>query len=99
MNIDFKTITTRIAPVLKNLSKYASLSVFILFFGLAGFLVLRINQLTGAEPGDDLVAEKLKGVTRPRIDQRAVDAMESLEDQNVNVKALFDDARQNPFAE
>jgi hypothetical protein len=99
MNVDIKNITTRLTPILKSLSKYTSLAVLLLFLGLAGFLVLRINQLTGAEPGDDLVAEKLKGVTRPKVDQKAVEAMENLEDQNVNVKALFDEARQNPFAE
>jgi hypothetical protein len=67
--------------------------------GLYGFLLLRINTLTRQEPSDDAVTEKLQTVKRPRLDKSLADKLENLEGQDTEVKALFEQARQNPFAE
>lgn len=67
--------------------------------GLIGFLVFRINQLATAEPSEALIEEKLQTVARPKLDQTVINRIQQLQDQNVEVRSLFDQARNNPFNE
>ncbi len=97
--LSLKDIPAKLSPLLHVVRRYLGV-VFIACFVLAyGFLVLRINSLARSEPGDDAVAAKLQTVQRPKLYQDAVDKIEQLEDQSVEVQSLFDQARQNPFAE
>ena len=99
MKLDFKDIPAKLAPALQVVRKYLTL-IFILSFMFAYvFLVFRINSLARREPTDDAVTEELKTVQRPKLDQSAVDKIEDLQAQNIDVKALFEEARRNPFDE
>ncbi len=92
-------ITAKFTPILDVVKKYL-LVVFLLFFaGIYGFLLFRIETLANAKPDEDAILEKLKTVQRPRLDEAAAKKIQSLEDQNISVQTLFDQARQNPFAE
>jgi hypothetical protein len=99
MNIDLKTLLSKLKPAIAFLRRYTALIAIAIFVGMYGFLILRINQFTAAEPGDDAVTEKLQGVQRPKVDQSIVDKMHQLEDQNIQVQTLFKQARDNPFTE
>ncbi|HTE57218.1 MAG TPA: hypothetical protein VK694_00585 [Verrucomicrobiae bacterium] len=99
MNIDLKTITTKLAPLAQKLRKY-TVFIFVMFFlGLYAFMLLRINTLTRQEPSDEAITEKLQTVKRPKLDKKLAEKIENLQAQNVEVKSLFEQARQNPFAE
>lgn len=63
-----------------------------------GFVVWRVNALVHVEPTSSQVASELNS-TSPKIDQATVDKIKQLQDNSVNVQALFDQARQNPFHE
>lgn len=78
---------------------YLGLLFVLTMLGLYSFLVFRINSLTTAEPTDDAITEKLNTVQRPKVDQTVIDKVQSLEDNSVEVKALFQEARDNPFSE
>jgi hypothetical protein len=41
----------------------------------------------------------LNTVQRPQIDERTVDRIQQLEDRNVEIRSLFEQARDNPFSE
>ena len=43
--------------------------------------------------------QKVKTVKLPKIDENAVKNIEQLEDQNIEVQSLFNEARNNPFSE
>lgn len=88
-----------INPVVAFLKRYVTLIFIITLCVVYGFLAYRINTLTNADPTAEAVAEKLDAVTRPRIDQNAIDKMLELEEENIEIKALFDEARKNPFTE
>jgi len=99
MNIDLKTITTKLAPLAQKLRKY-TVFIFVMFFlGLYAFMLLRINTLTRQEPSFLAITEKLQTVKRPKLDKKLAEKIENLQAQNVEVKSLFEQARQNPFAE
>jgi Tfp pilus assembly protein PilO len=97
--LDLKEIPAKLTPVIEWAKRYVVMIFIACLVGACGFLVLRISTLASSEPSDDAVAEKLKTVQRPKLDQAAVDKIEQLKDQNVEVQSLFDQARQSPFSE
>jgi len=99
MNLEIKQLPKKLLPLLGKARRYLVMIFIIFFVGLYGFLVLRINTLASSEPSEDQVTEKLQTVKRPKIDQAAVDKMQQLEDQNIEVKTLFEQARKDPFSE
>ncbi len=99
MKIEPKKLLDKIKPVVGFLRRYMVIIFIAVFVGIYGFLVFRINQLSSIEPSEDAVTEKLQGTVRPKIDQSIVDKMQKLQDQNIQVRTLFKQARDNPFNE
>lgn len=99
MNLELKDLKSKLQPLLENLKRYVTFIFVLTMLGVFGFFVFRINQLNANEPSDDAIAEKLQTVQRPKIDEAVIEKIQQLQDQNVEAKALFDQARQNPFSE
>jgi hypothetical protein len=92
-----KLLLSQAKAKLAAISRY-SLIAFIVFVAvLYGFVMLRVSNLKGAEPSTDAVSSQVKAAKVPHIDPAVVEQLESLQDNSVNVKALFDQARNNPF--
>ena len=82
---------------LQGLRRY-SLIIFIVFVAtLYGFLFFRITTLTNTQPTQDAVNNQIKAAQLPYIDKSLVDKINALQNNNVNVKTLFDQARSSPF--
>lgn len=71
----------------------------LLLVAVYGFGVWRIQTLSNAQPDQQTIALQTRDTSRPRIDKQLVEKIEQLESSNVTVKALFNQARQNPFRE
>ncbi len=99
MNIDIKNITNYLSRFAKTLVRFLPFMFIIANLMVYGYLVLHINSLTQVEADELTVLEQLESVNRPEIDQAAVDKIKELQDQNVQVDALFKEARDNPFSE
>jgi large-conductance mechanosensitive channel len=99
MRFDFKDLPNKMMPVVSCLKRYAVFISIIIVLFIAAFFVLRINQYSRMEPSDEAVEEKLQTVQRPKVDQAILDKIQQLQDQNVQVQTLFDQARNNPFNE
>ncbi len=99
MSINFKTIITKFQIFLSFLKKYVVFIYVVMVLLIFSFFVFRINQISSLEPTDQAVKEKLQYVQRPKIDQTVIDKIEQLKSQNVEVRSLFDKARNNPFNE
>ncbi len=99
MNIDIKSISAKLISILKVMQRYATFIFIVSFLMVYTFLVLRINLLNQREPSDDAVSEKLQSVQRPKIDKDVISKIQDLQDKNVEVQALFKQARDNPFSE
>lgn len=82
-----------------SLSRYRALLFFLFLAFVYGFIVYRINVLSTAEPDQAAVTQASAGPSQPRIDPTVVQKITDLKDNSVNVQALFDQARQNPFHE
>jgi hypothetical protein len=99
MNLDLKTLPQKLYPMLNFVRRYLVLLSIVAFVIACGYLVMQINSLVRSEPSDDAVSEKLKTVQRPHIDQKSIDKIQQLQDQNIEVRSLFEAARDNPFSE
>ncbi len=99
MNLDLSNLSTKLLPWLQKARRYFGFIFMIALLGIYGFLIFRINTLNNQEPADDDVTAKLKTVQRPKIDQSVIDKIQQLQDNSVDVKSLFNKARDNPFQE
>ncbi len=96
-NLDSKQLGNAVRAMLMKLQRYATFIFIITILLIYSFLVLRISILSQAEPTEDAITEKSNVVKRLKIDEDSIKKIEQLEDQNVGVKSLFKDARDNPF--
>jgi len=99
MKIDIKKYLAQLSSLANKGKKYLGFMFVLVLLGLSGFLVFRINQLSHLEPSEDAVDEKLNASQRPKFDQATLDKIQQLQDQNVQVQSLFQQARDNPFSE
>lgn len=99
MNLDVKSLTKIPEKLLPFLKKYGVLIFVLIGLGIFGFLVFRIRTLANTEPSEYQISEKA-GESRPiNIDKKAVEQVQQLQATNVEVKAFFDQSRDNPFQE
>lgn len=99
MKEDLKKLLDRIKPIASFLKRYVVLIFILGFLGAYAYLVMRVNTLVQTEPTAAQLAEKLKDIKRTKIDQSAIYSIERLQDQNIEVKSLFEQTRDNPFSE
>jgi hypothetical protein len=99
MNIDLKTIPDKLLLAAQWLKKYAVFISVLLVLGIYLFLVWQIRHYATVEPTSADVTNKLNELNTPKLDQDAVNKILLLEDQNIDIKTLFNEARQNPFQE
>lgn len=96
-NIDIKQLPELLRSTFGKFLKHAKFIFIIMVILLNGFLVFEINRLINKEPTEEQVTAQLETIKRPKIDQDTINKIEQLEDQNVGVRSLFKQARDNPF--
>jgi len=99
MKVTLDNLKDRIIPFVVKLRTYKTFLFFVGLLMIYSFLVFRISVLTGREPSGADIDAKLQSVSRPKIDQTAVDKINQLQDNSVQVKSLFNATRDNPFHE
>lgn len=94
---DLKSLISKAGPDIQKVRRFSFL-LFLCFVALLyGFVLLRINSLGNAQPSTDSVTSQVQASQVPHIDQSVVNQLESLNNNSVNVQALFNQARSNPF--
>ena len=88
-----ETVNAKLNP----LRRYSVVIFLVVVACLYGFVMFRINTLSSAEPSEEAVDSQVQASHVPHIDPKVVKQLQSLQDHSVNVKALFDEARSNPF--
>lgn len=92
-----KELLDKLVAKLQGLQRY-SLVLFIVLIALVyGFILFRIKTLNDTQPSADAIAAQVKAAQVPHIDEAAIKQLQSLQDNSVNVKTLFNEARSNPF--
>ncbi len=99
MKNDLNKIIAKTQPLLGQIKRHSVTIFIICFFGVYTFLIVRINNLVNSEPSPATLTEHLQTVKRIKVDQNSIDRMLEMEEQNIDVQVLFEQARQNPFTE
>jgi hypothetical protein len=99
MQLSIDEILTKAKPFILLIKKYASFLFILIFLMIYVYLVQRIGYLIQQEPSQSAIDSKAKPVNQLKVDQDAVRKITDLESQNIEIKSLFDQARDNPFTE
>ena len=90
-----KNQLNQLKPIITFAVRYRALLFFVLVAAVYGYVIVRINtfnKVTAATP-EQATAQQVS------VSPNTVQKIEDLQDNSVSVKALFDQARQNPFQE
>ncbi len=79
--------------------RYSGILFFVLVAIVYGFVILRINTLSSAQPSTGDITAQSKTSAVPKIDPKVINQIQSLKDNSTNVQTLFEQARGNPFQE
>jgi hypothetical protein len=102
-DISLKSLDIRplIGQLSKKYSRHAVFAAIILVLLAYIFVVFQISRLSNAEPATG--QNSSNPLVIPQVDQKAISNIQTLEDNNTNIKASFDNAKQsvrtNPFQE
>ncbi|HEX8763316.1 MAG TPA: hypothetical protein VF733_06205 [Candidatus Saccharimonadales bacterium] len=97
MNV--KSFQDQLRQVWKSTLRLRILLFLALLTILYAFIAWRINTLVNAEPDAAAIEAKMHKTATPTVDKSIVDKIRQLEDNSVDVRTLFNEARQNPFRE
>ncbi len=98
-NPDLKMSLAQAKTVLVKLRRYSFVAFLIFVAGIYGFILLRINVLSTTPPSDGEIINQSANARVPRVDPAVLKQLQSLQDNSVSVKTLFEDTRNNPFQE
>ncbi len=99
-NIELKLPLPMIAQSARKAKPYIGVMVFILFAGIYGYMLFKINALANPGPVDEsAVLAEVKTLPVPKIDEQAANKLLTLKDNSVSVQTLFEQSRTNPFEE
>jgi hypothetical protein len=99
MNTTKQPVSNQVKQLWEAFTRLRVVLFVIVLVLLYGFISWRIQVLSSVEPDATAIASQAKATAQPKIDQALVDKITQLQDTNVTVKALFDQARKNPFRE
>jgi hypothetical protein len=97
IKLDMASLRTFLTKVSKVALRYAPILFFLLVASAYGFVVLRINTLSSAQPSQSDIDAQTTATPVPSVDPNVVKKLESLRDNSQAAQTLFDEARNNPF--
>lgn len=97
MNIE--QLKAKLQQVFRRLFIYRVALFLLVVLLIYAYLVLRVGILANTAPTQTAIDAKSTATQSPHIDQATVKKVEQLRDNSVNVRSLFNHARNNPFQE
>lgn len=97
--IDLKTYLAKAKKLKLTFLKHGSFIAVLVILFIYLFVVWRISSLATAEPTSTDESNALSSTNIPRVDKNAINQIQTLENNNIQVHSLFNSARNNPFHE
>ena len=99
LNVDLNDLLPKIKKLSQKLVAHLPF-IAVMFVLLIYLLVVwQIRDLVATEPSPEDESLALSSTHIPKIDKDAIEAIQSLEQSNPQVKTLLEEARKNPFHE
>jgi hypothetical protein len=99
MKLDKTYLLDKLAIATAFVKRFRFLLAFLVFSGMYGYIIMQVNAINTREPSAVQISEKATSAPRTKVDEELVEEITSLEEQNVQVKTIFNEARKNPFSE
>lgn len=100
VKLDFaKKLLPKFKKILQIFTKHLPFIPVIVALLIYLLVVWHIRSLATAEPSPEAEDEALISTRIPKIDQKAINQIQSLENNSPAVQSLFNEARNNPFHE
>jgi predicted PurR-regulated permease PerM len=99
-SLDLKSLNSLkplVAKFVKKYSTHAAFGAVIVVLLVYILVVFKISSLAKAEPGPDQTVPAANLI--PKVNQKSVSQIQSLEQSNTQIHSLFESARNNPFQE
>lgn len=98
-DLDLKALPQLLETSLRKSARYVVIMFVVLIAAVYGFMLYQINSLSNMQPSPSATTQAASSSSIPRIDPSVVQRLETLKDNSVNVQAIFNDSRDNPFHE
>lgn len=95
MNID--TYVAKLIPVKEFIARYAVILFIIGVVAIFSFMTLGIAHFSDRKPTIVEETEKRMSVKVVKLDEKSINKIKELQDQNISIESLFDNGRENPF--
>jgi hypothetical protein len=83
---------------IKNLIiRYKVVVFIVIVVGIFCFMTLRIAHFANLEPTESQIENTKNSLTIIKLDPNAVQKINELQGQNINIESLFNNSRANPF--
>lgn len=99
MKLDKTYLLGIIARAETLIKRFRFIIVFAVFSLMYGYLLLQVNITNNREPDVSQIKGDSTSAPRSKIDPNIADKITSLEEENIDIKAIFNEARKNPFTE
>jgi cell division protein FtsN len=99
MKLDINKIPVLFSKLKDIVKPYLGFMLILIIMLMYGLVIWQIRFYVTQEPSEIKVAQELTTINIPKVDEEAINRITQLEDRNIQVKALFENARQNPFNE
>jgi hypothetical protein len=99
MKLDKTLILQKLAIVITFIKRFRFIIVFTVFSLMYGYVMTQVNAINTKVPTEKQIADKATTAPKTKVDPELVDKITSLEEENVQIKTIFNEARKNPFVE
>lgn len=97
MNYSSLNLKDSAQAVLSKLRPYSSFIIIVVFLAVCIYQVSRISSLINNEPPSESNETTSQTTRSLKLDQKSIDQIMELESQNIEIKTIFENARDNPF--
>ena len=99
IKFDLKALLARLQAIQKLVATHVVFAAVIVVLIAYLFMVWKINGFATAEPSAEATVAAEAHTKIPKVDQKAIQQIQSLENSSPELHSLFDNARNNPFQE
>ena len=77
--------------------RYKVVIFVIVIVGIFGFMTMRIAHFSNLDPTELQIENTQNSLNNIKLDSNAVQKINELQSQNINIESLFNNGRSNPF--
>jgi len=99
MKINNDQLLDKVTRLMSFIKRFRFMFAFAIFSLMYGYLIVQMNNISSREPNESQISSQTSSAPQTKIDPKLADKITSLEEENIEIKTIFNEARKNPFSE